>query len=53
MTLPRVADCPECRGAKTVILGVCTVCFAEFDDEHTQPEWATIGRPDADLPIPA
>jgi hypothetical protein len=25
-----VADCPECRGVGTVILGTCEVCFAEF-----------------------
>ena len=27
-----VADCPECRGAGTVFLGRCEVCFAEFFD---------------------
>ena len=34
-----VADCPECRGNRTVILGTCGVCFAEFfdDDESPQP----------------
>ena len=25
-----VADCPECRAVGTVILGTCSVCFAEF-----------------------
>lgn len=30
-----VADCPECRGQGTVVLGtygVCMACFAEFRD---------------------
>jgi hypothetical protein len=53
MALPRVTDCPECRGAKAVILGVCTVCFAEFDDWHTVPEWARIGGRDPALPVVA
>jgi hypothetical protein len=29
-----VADCPECRGMGTVILGTCGVCFAEFYEDH-------------------
>jgi hypothetical protein len=31
-----LADCPECRGVRTVIMGVCYVCFAEFGEraEH-------------------
>jgi hypothetical protein len=32
-----LADCPECRGVRTVIMDVCYVCFAELaersDDE--------------------
>ena len=34
-----VADCPECRGSSTVILGRCSVCFAEFfeADGYLQP----------------
>jgi len=34
-----VADCPECRGIRTVIFGACSVCFAEFFDydEDLQP----------------
>ena len=32
---PRViADCPACRGVRTVFFGVCSVCFAEFDEWH-------------------
>lgn len=27
-----VSDCPECRGVTTVFFGVCSVCFAEFDE---------------------
>jgi hypothetical protein len=34
-----IADCPECRGQGTVVLGtygVCMACFAEFrDDDET------------------
>jgi hypothetical protein len=34
-----VADCPECRGQGTVVVGtygVCMACFAEFrDDDET------------------
>ena len=39
-------DCPECRGVRTVILDVCSVCFAEFGEGRA---------PDAedDLPVPA
>ena len=28
-----VADCPECRGRATVILGTCQLCFAEFYED--------------------
>jgi hypothetical protein len=28
----RLADCPECRGIRTVIMDVCYVCFAEFGE---------------------
>ena len=34
-----VADCPECRGIRTVILGVCDVCFAEFSENHDPEPW--------------
>jgi hypothetical protein len=34
-----VADCPECRGIRTVILGVCDVCFAEFGENHDPEPW--------------
>lgn len=34
-----VADCPECRGIRTVILGVCDVCFAEFGENHDPGPW--------------
>jgi hypothetical protein len=27
-----LADCPECRGVRTVIMDVCYVCFAEFGE---------------------
>jgi hypothetical protein len=27
-----LADCPECRGIRTVVLDVCYVCFAEFGE---------------------
>jgi hypothetical protein len=30
--IPVVADCPECRGVRTVFFGVCEVCFSEFDE---------------------
>jgi hypothetical protein len=26
------ADCPECRGIRTVVMDVCYVCFAEFGE---------------------
>ena len=29
-----VSNCSECRGVRTVFFGVCSVCFAEFDDWH-------------------
>ena len=28
-----VSDCPECQGRDTVILGTCSVCFAEFFED--------------------
>jgi hypothetical protein len=27
-----LGDCPECRGVRTVIMDVCSVCFAEFGE---------------------
>ncbi|HEX2424999.1 MAG TPA: hypothetical protein VHM47_03860 [Actinomycetota bacterium] len=27
-----LADCPECRGIRTVVMDVCYVCFAEFGE---------------------
>jgi hypothetical protein len=27
-----LADCPECRGIRTVIMDVCYVCFAELGE---------------------
>jgi hypothetical protein len=32
-----VANCPECRGVRTVIMGVCDVCFAE-SAENDDPD---------------
>jgi hypothetical protein len=34
MALYTVTDCPVCRAVRSVVLGVCSVCFAEFDDER-------------------
>jgi len=35
-----VADCPECCGVRTVILGVCEVCFAEFgENREAEPSY--------------
>jgi hypothetical protein len=31
-----LADCPECRGVRTVIMDVCYVCFAEFGERSDQ-----------------
>jgi hypothetical protein len=28
----RTFDCPECRSARSVLLGVCEVCFADFGE---------------------
>jgi hypothetical protein len=47
-----VTDCPECCGPKTVILGLCAVCFAEFDEWHAEPAWSELRDP-VDLPVPA
>jgi hypothetical protein len=34
-----LADCPECRGIQTVVLGSCRACFAEFGHrEELEPE---------------
>jgi hypothetical protein len=46
-----LADCPECRGVRTVIMDVCSVCFAEFGeraDERLDEELA----PQAETPGP-
>jgi hypothetical protein len=46
-----VADCPECRGVRTVILGICEVCFAEFiEDPETS---AMAGRAPSSPSSPA
>jgi hypothetical protein len=39
---PIVADCPECRGVRTVFFGICDVCFAELD-EWQMPEPEPVG----------
>jgi N-acyl-D-aspartate/D-glutamate deacylase len=31
-------DCPECHGVDTVILGFCSICFAEFDEWHDRDD---------------
>jgi hypothetical protein len=28
----RTFDCPECRSRRSVLLGVCEVCFADFGE---------------------
>jgi hypothetical protein len=28
----RTFDCPECRSTRSVLLGVCEVCFADFGE---------------------
>ena len=28
----RTFDCPECRSKRSVLLGVCEVCFADFGE---------------------
>ena len=28
----RTLDCPECRSTRSVLLGVCEVCFADFGE---------------------
>ena len=33
-----VSDCPECQGRDTVILGSCSVCFAEFFEDEGDAE---------------
>jgi hypothetical protein len=53
MDPPVVTDCPECCGPKTVILGLCAVCFAEFDEWHAEPAWSELSDLDVDLPVPA
>ena len=45
----QVADCPECRGVRTAILGtigLCFACFTEFvvDDDDLQP-WRESASP--------
>lgn len=32
--LLRVSDCSECHGVRTVFFGICSICFAEFDEWH-------------------
>jgi hypothetical protein len=34
----RTFDCPECRSTRSVLLGVCEVCFADFGErDHSAP----------------
>jgi hypothetical protein len=48
-----VADCPECRGVGTVILGTCQVCFAEFyEDDHDDRAYFSHGGSHPLSPIP-
>jgi hypothetical protein len=28
----RTFDCPECRSTRSVLLGMCEVCFADFGE---------------------
>ena len=35
-----ISDCPACRGVRTVFFGVCSVCFAEFDEWHDRDDTA-------------
>jgi hypothetical protein len=48
----QVSDCPECRGARTVILGTYSVCLAEFfeDNDDLQPGWDVPTSPVARSP---
>lgn len=40
-----VSDCPECHGRHTVILGTCSVCFAEFlQDADDADGYFSLGR---------
>ena len=32
MGSPTGRDCPECRAIDSVIMGLCSVCFAEFGE---------------------
>ena len=40
-----VADCPECQGVGTVILGTCGVCFAEFIEDDEDRLWRSEEHP--------
>jgi hypothetical protein len=30
----RTFDCPECESTRSVLLGVCEVCFADFGERN-------------------
>jgi len=40
-----ISDCPRCSGVRTVFFGVCSVCFAEFDEWHAIDEGLEAPQP--------